>query len=391
MNTVDDAAHGSFLFTERQEAYRREMAEFADSFADGYHERARSTDFFWDIFRELAKRGVYAQPLEARLGGRGGTGVEAGIAMEEIGRADFNVGFTLFGALNATQILAHHGSDRVRDEWLVPLLAGDTAIGLALTEMAAGSDARGIETRAERSGADWVLTGRKATSGFAMVAGASVVFTRTGDGPADITAFLVPLDAPGVTTERIENYGFRPTGRGNIALDGVSIPDEYRIGGVGEGFGLVMHSFDFTRTLLGPLAIGAGQRALGYAIDYARTRETFGKPLLSRQGVTFPIAEHLAQFEAVRWLGYRALALRDAGLPHSKEAAMVKLLGTRAGVAAVHEAVVLMGHRGYSEELPLMQLQRDMIGLEIADGTAQIQKIIIAREALGRATTRRDA
>ncbi|WP_324651316.1 acyl-CoA dehydrogenase family protein [Georgenia sp. H159] len=378
-----------FLFTAEQEDYRARLRAFGDTFADGYHERALSTEFFWDVYEGMADQGVLGLSVPRELGGQGETAITSGIAMEEIAHADFNAGFALFGALCTNALLAEHASPEVRDSWLPRALAGKTAIGLALTELVAGSDARGIQTRATKVDGGWTITGHKTSSGFTMVAGATIVFARTGDGPKDITAFLVPLDSAGVDRERIPSFGFRPTGRGKIGLSDVFVPEVNVVGQVGQGFGLVMEAFDYTRAILALLGVGTATRALDVTIDFVSERETFGQKLATRQGATFPIAEHLTVLESVRWMAYHTLALKDAGLPHTKEAAMVKWYGTKASVDAVRDAIVLLGHRGYSEELPLMQMMRDLAGLEIADGAPQIQKMIITREVFGRSHYRR--
>lgn len=375
----------AFLFTARHEAFRATVKRFADSFAAGYHARAMSLDFFWDLYRETGARGLLGLTVPAELGGTGASSIETGIAIEEIGRGDFNLGFALFGAFSANEILAVHGTDAARARWLAPALAGETVIGFALTELVAGSDSRNIETRATRVAGGWRIDGHKTSSGFAVCAGASIVFARTSDDPrAGITALLVPLDSSGVTRERIDSGGFRPNGRGKLGLNGVFVPDENVIGEVGRGFAIVTSAFDYTRAVIALLGIGAASRALEIAIAWAGTRETFGDVLSSRQGVTFPIAEHMTRLEAARLLAYHVLARRDAGLPHAKESAMAKWFGVQAAVEAVHESILLHGHRAYSEELPLMQLHRDLMGLELAEGTAQIQKMIISREIFGR-------
>jgi len=175
-------------------------------------------------------------------------------------------------------------------------------------------------------------------------------------------------------------------GRGRIGLDGVAVPDASVVGEVGGGFATVMGSFDVGRAMIALLAIGAVQRAIDLTIEFANGRETFGAPLSDRQGVTFLVAEHATRLEAARQLAYRVLALADAGLPTTKEAAMAKWFATESATNAARDMIVAHGHRGYSDELPLMQLMRDLQGLEIAEGPTQIQKMIITRELFGRSS-----
>ncbi|MBP1325827.1 cyclohexanecarboxyl-CoA dehydrogenase [Leucobacter exalbidus] len=373
-----------------EDQLRASAREFAESIADGYHARATSTEFFWDIYREMGSRGFLALSTPIEQGGLAASALCTGIAMEEIGRADFNVAFALFGALCTNELLAKHATPTVQKEWLAPALKGDTAIGFALTELVAGSDSRNIQTQAKRTDDGWVLNGHKTSSGFAVVAGAAVVFARTSDDPRNgITPFLVPLDSPGVERRRIPSLGFVPTGRGEFSLNNVVVPDAYVIGEVGLGFNLVSESFDYTRALIALLAVGSADYAIQLAVDWAQERETFGAKLATRQGITFPVAEHLTRIAASRLLAYDVLKRKDSGLPITREAAMSKWFATETAVNAVHEAIVILGHRAYSEDLPLMQLFRDVQGLEIAEGPSHIQKMIIAREVFGRSSLSR--
>jgi cyclohexanecarboxyl-CoA dehydrogenase len=360
--------------TADHDALRAEARAFADSIYDGYLERALSVDFFWELYRETGARGYLGMTVPRASGGRGASNVEAGIVMEELARGDFNLGFALFAAYSGNRILAEHGTPEAKERWLVPALSGETAIGFALTERVAGSDYRNIETRATRADGGWRLDGHKASSGFALVAGATIVWARTSDG---ISGFLVPLDTEGVTCERIPSSGFRPTGRGNIELSGVLVSDANVLG---EAIG----SFDVGRAMIALLAIGAVQRAIDVAVDFVGRRETFGAPLSDRQGITFQIAEHATRLEAAKHLAYHVLASADAGLPTATSAAMAKWFATEAATNAARDMIVALGHRGYSDELPLMQLMRDLQGLEIADGPTQIQKLIITRDLFGR-------
>ena len=388
-NPAEDARIRSEI-RKRNDEFRAGVREFAAPLADGYHSRATSTEFFWELYRQMGEQGILGLSTPVSAGGAGASFVQAGIAMEELGRADFNAAFSLFGALCTNEMLATHGSDEVQEAWLGPALRGETAIGFAVTEMVAGSDSRNIQTRATRVDGGWSLNGHKTSSGFAVVAGATIVFARTSEDPRNgITPFLVALGSPGVTLRRIPNYGFRPTGRGELELDDVFVPDSHVIGEVGHGFELVIESFDYTRALIALLAVGAADRAIEIAVEWAKERETFGAKLATRQGITFPIAEHLTRVNASRLMACDALERKDEGLPITREAAMSKWFATDTALKAVHEAIVILGHRAYSEEMPLMQLFRDVQGLEIAEGPAQIQKMVIARDVFGRVSQSR--
>lgn len=175
-----------------------------------------------------------------------------------------------------------------------------------------------------------------------------------------------------------------PIGRGSIVFDNVKIPLQYRVGDEDKGFYQVMNGFDLSRILIGLQCLGAAAQSLDETMEYVKNRYAFGQPIAKFEGVSFPIAAHYSQIELVRWQCYRGLWLRDKGKSHTMIASMCKWLGPKVAREAIHECILLNGHYGYTKDLPLEQRLRDVIGLEIGDGTAQIQKIVIARELLGR-------
>jgi cyclohexanecarboxyl-CoA dehydrogenase len=178
--------------------------------------------------------------------------------------------------------------------------------------------------------------------------------------------------------------GCKPIGRASIFLDNVAVPESHRLGEEGRGFHLVMSQFDTIRVLLGLICMGAAQTSLDEAITYAKQRMAFGKPIAKFEGVSFKIAEAATMIEAGRLLSYRALAMKDAGQFHAKESAMVKWLCPVIAVDVIHNCLLIHGQIGYSEEYPLEQRLRDVMGFELADGTADIMKLIIVREIMGR-------
>jgi cyclohexanecarboxyl-CoA dehydrogenase len=231
-----------------------------------------------------------------------------------------------------------------------------------------------------------VISGEKSGTSLLMVADAVVLFAKTDPqaGARGVTAFLVPLTASGITRTPFADMGSRAVQRGSLFLDGVRVPAEYRLGAEGTGFYAVMNGFDFSRFIIGLMCLGAAQQSLEETMAYVTQRHAFGQPLARFEGVSFPIAEHATLLEAARWLCYRGLWLRDHGLPHTKEAAMAKWWAPKVAVDCIHDCLLLHGQYGYTRDLPLEQRLRDVIGLEIGDGTAQVMKIVIARELMGR-------
>ena len=173
-------------------------------------------------------------------------------------------------------------------------------------------------------------------------------------------------------------------GRGSVFFDNVVVPESHIVGGIGKGFTQVMVGFDFSRALIALQCIGAAQASLDEAWSYVQEREAFGIPIGQFQGVSFPLAEAESQIAAIRQLSYHTLQLRDAGQKHTAEAAMVKWMGPRTAFDVIHQCLLTFGHYGWTKDLPHQQRMRDVMGLEIGDGTAGVMKLIIARERIGR-------
>lgn len=377
----------NFLFDEDHASFRQTVRRFSQSeLSAGYLQRAQSDEFFWDTYRLLGKQGLLGLGVSEANGGEGADLITVGIACEEVSRADYNVGFALFNAAVAGGMLEKNLQPSLRDAWLPGVLSGELLTGLALTEPESGSDAQAMRMRATKVEGGWLLNGEKTSSSLAAHAHGLVVFAKSSPDATSraVTAFFVPLDAPGVTRHAFNDTGFRPIGRAAVSFEDTFVADENVMGEQGRGFQMVMGEFDYTRSLLGLLAIGSAMTAIDMTVEYAKKREAFGQPIAKFQGVTFPLAEHATYIEGVKWLCYHTLALREAGLPHTKEAAMIKWWGPHTAVQAIHDCIVLHGHVAYSEDLPLQQMLRDVSGLEIGDGTPQIQKLIVAREMFGR-------
>jgi cyclohexanecarboxyl-CoA dehydrogenase len=376
-----------FSLTEGQSLLQRVVRDFArQELLPHYRHWDRSGDFPLDLWRRMGELGLTGARAPHEYDGQELDAVSTGIAAEEVARGDFNLSYGVLMPALCGEVLSQFAGDRVKREWLAPMARGEAVIGLALTEPGAGSDAKMIQSRAVRDGDDYLITGEKSGISLAMAADALVLFAKTDPdaGARGVTAFLVPTALPGVTRTPFEDMGSRAVQRGGIFLDGARIPRDYRIGEEGRGFHSVMNGFDFSRFVIGLMCLGAAAASLDETMEYVKQRHAFGRPLARFEGISFPIAEHATLIEAARWLCYRGLWLRDQGLPHTKEAAMVKWWAPKVAVDCIHDCLLLHGQYGYSRELPHEQRLRDVIGLEIGDGTAQVQKIIVARELMGR-------
>jgi cyclohexanecarboxyl-CoA dehydrogenase len=192
------------------------------------------------------------------------------------------------------------------------------------------------------------------------------------------------MDAPGVARSALRDMGSHAVGRAVISFDGVRVPGSHLIGPEGSGFHQVMRGFDYNRVAIALACLGIAQISLEETMAYVKQRTTFDRPLSRYEGVTFPIAEAATQLEMARLFSYRALWLADRGQPHTKEAAMVKWWAPKVARETIHQCLLLHGHYGYTDELPFEQRMRDVIGLEIGDGAAEVMKMVVARELLGR-------
>lgn len=378
-----------FTFTEDQLLLQQTLRQYAkDKLAPNYHRWDRGEKIPRALIKEAAQLGILGLRVPEKFGGLMADYVTCGLMTEELSRGDFNYSLYIQLGLIASELLADHAHPEVQAEWLTQHATGDAIIAFGLTEPNAGSDAANITTRAEKTGDDYIISGEKASITFAGYADACIVFARSGDtGARGVSAFLVPLDAPGVTRQVYQSPGERLTQRGSLFFDGVRIPARNLVGEEGKGFYQAMVAFDFNRAIIGLACVGAAQQSIDETIEYTKGRKVFGKPLATFEGVAFQVAEHLTMLESARLVSYKCLWLKDHGLKHTKEAAMAKWLGPKVSAEAIHACMILHGHYGYNMDVPLEQRWRDVVGLEIGDGTPEIMKGIVAREAFGREYT----
>jgi cyclohexanecarboxyl-CoA dehydrogenase len=378
----------SFDFTDEQRGFADTLRQFAvEVLTPGYRNRAASTAFPWDVYRQLGAMGLLGIGLPEQYGGTGEDDpILLGLAAETLAYGDVNVAFApVFSGLVAHQ-LAKGATDALAQQYLPAMIAGERLVAVALTEPGAGSDAAGLATTARPVSDGYMLRGEKTAITAAVHAQAALIYAREpgSSGSRGISCFLVPLDAPGVTASHTPAMGCAPLGWGSIHLDDVHIPTNHLIGEPGRGLSGVLGHFDFSRPALGLMCLGAAQASLDEAICYAKDRTAFGKPLAAFQGVSLALAEQATYIEAARWLCYRALWLRAANQPHTDLAAMGKWWPPIVAKDAIEQAMRTFGNLGYSTELPLQQRYRDVMAYLIADGTAEIQKRVVATALLGR-------
>jgi len=376
-----------YSFTAEQKLLQSTLRDFARrELSPAYAARDQDEDLPRSLVRQLGAMGLLAPMAEPRFGGQGLDYVSLGLAHEEIARADFNAAYLLLLSALVGAIAAARGSDAQRAAILPPICRGEVVAALAVTEPGAGSDAAHARLQARREGDSYILDGEKTSISFATLADTALVMARTGapgDGARGISAFYVDLHAPGVTRTRFKDLGSRAIGRGQLFFDSVRVPAGARIGAEGAGFVQVMQGFDFSRALIGLMCIGAAEQSLDETRKYVIDRNAFGGSIARFEGVSFPIAEAAVQLRAARLLCYEALWLRDNGQPHGWLSAGCKWWAPELAAEVIHQCLLLHGHLGFSLDLPHQQRLRDVIGLEIGDGTAQIMKLVVARELLG--------
>lgn len=374
--------------TEELDAVRHLARQFAkERVAPGYLAREKAGQMDMELVREMGALGLIAPELPEEFGGMGTEVQYSGAIVEEIAKADFTFAYvSLLASLNG-QILNAFARPDVAREWLPGLVSGEHLLAIALTEPRGGSDAANLALRMEADGDHYVLNGEKTSISANQCARGVVTFARTGrpeDGARGVSAILVPLDLPGIATSKFSNMGQNQIGHGSIWFDNVRVPAEYLLGEEGKGFVQVMRGFDFSRSLIGLQCLGAARQSLDETWAHIGERRAFGKPLAAYQGITHQLADFDTRIEAARLMSMNALWLKDRGLPHTVEAAMSKWWPPLLAYEAIHACLLVHGHAGYADDLPFQQRLRDVLGLQIGDGTAHIMKNIIARERAGR-------
>ncbi|MFD7295864.1 acyl-CoA dehydrogenase family protein [Streptomyces sp. NPDC059897] len=338
-----------------------------------------------ETFGLLSESGLLGLPYDAEFGG-GEQPYEVYLqVLEELAAARLTVGLGVSVHSLSCHALANFGTKQQRAEHLPDMLGGGLLGAYCLSEPSSGSDAASLRTKAVRDGDDWVLTGTKAWITHGGVADFYTVLARTGgEGAHGITAFLVPGGAAGLSAAVPEKkMGMKGSPTAQIHLDGVRVSDARRLGDEGQGFQIALSALDSGRLGIAACAVGVAQAALDAAVDYAKGRAQFGRPIADFQGLRFMLADMATQIEAGRALYLSAARLRDAGRPFSKQAAMAKLLCTDAAMKVTTDAVQVLGGYGYTADFPVERLMREAKVLQIVEGTNQIQRMVIARHLAG--------
>ncbi len=341
------------------------------------------------LVQRMGELGFLAGTISPEYGGSGMDYLSYTLISEELGWADSSVrGFLAVHGSLVSLCINDWGMEAQKQRYLPRLATGDLIGCYCLTEPNAGSDAANMETTATLDGDEYILNGEKIWITNGGIADLAIVFaTMERDRKhKGICAFLVETDTPGFHRAKMpgKELGHRAADHAHVKLEFLRVPTSSMIGSPDEGFKIAMSALDHGRLGVAAGAVGVAQACLDASVDFVRTRRAFGSRIGDFQMIQATIADMATEIEAARLLVYKAAAMKEAGLPTTRETSMAKLYATEIAVKAASEAVLLHGGRGYSNEYPVERHYRDIKGLQIYEGTSHIQRIVIARDIIGK-------
>ena len=372
------------LLTQDQEMIRDAVRAFAKQELWPHAARwDKEHHFPKEAHQGLAALGAYGICVPEEFGGANLDYLMLALVLEEIAAGDGGTS-TAISVTNCpvNAILMRYGNAQQKKRWLAPLAQGQLLGAFCLTEPHVGSDASSLRTTAEKDGDGYVINGVKQfiTSGQNGDVAIVIAVTDKGAGKKGMSAFLVPTDAPGYVVARLEDkLGQHSSDTAQINFDNCRIPAENLIGNEGEGYKIALGALEGGRIGIAAQSIGMARSAFEVALDYAKQRESFGQPIFNHQAVGFRLAECATKIEAARQLVWHAAALRDAGRPCLKEAAMAKLFASEMAEAVCSTAIQTLGGYGYVSDFPVERIYRDVRVCQIYEGTSDVQKILIQR------------
>lgn len=373
--------------TAEQEELRRVIRRFAqEEIAPHVSAWDEASTFPSDVVRQLGGMGLLGVIFPPELGGSGMGYVEYVLAIEELSRVDGSIGIIV---ASHNSLCTNHiflaGNEEQRKRWVSKLASGEWLGSWALTESGSGSDAMGARTTAVRSNGGWILNGTKTFITNAGHADCAVVIAVTDRSKQShgMTAFVVEKGTPGFRSGKKENkLGLRASDTSELIFDDCFVPDENRLGAEGEGFIDAMKVLDGGRISIAALSLGIAHGALDAALNYAKERQQFGKPISEFQAIQFKLADMATQLEAARQLTLHAARLKNAGCKTTLESSMAKLFASEIAVRICDECVQIHGGYGFIKDFPAEKFYRDVKLCTIGEGTSEIQRMVIAREIL---------
>lgn len=377
-----------FAFSSDQEMLRQSVRDFAENvLGPGVVDRDEKEYYDPATFKAMADLGLTGIPFEEKWGGADMGMIAYALAVEEIARIDPSAADTLSAHVSLAAFpIRMFGTDQQKEKYLIPLATGEKHGAFALTEPNAGSDALGMTTKADLDGNQYILNGRKIFITNGAAADTYIVFARTGSkdlGSKAFSAFIVEKGTPGFSFGKYERkMGLRGTQNCDLIFEDCRIPAENLLGKVGEGFKIAMQTLDGGRIGIAAQSVGIAQGAMEKALEYAKTRVQFGKPIAKQQAIAFKLADMAMEIDAARLLTYRAAWNKQQGLPFSLEAAMAKLKASETAMAVTNQAVQIHGGYGYTREYPVERMMRDAKITELYEGTSEIQRVVISNNLI---------
>lgn len=377
----------NFDLTAEQKLWQKTVHDFV---AKEVQPKAAEVDvtyeFNWSATRKMGPLGLLGLNIPEEYGGSGVDAVSAAIAIEELGWGCGSTALAIaaHNGLGTTPI-ALFGSDALKKQWLPRVASGQNKLGaLALTEPGAGSDLQGgVTTRAMKDGNEWVINGEKMWCTNASIAEYIITLVRTDSagGSRSLSQILVPTDTPGLKIGPAEKkMGLHGSPTHAVTYDNVRVPLENLIGEEGKGLHQTLSTLDGGRIGIGAISVGLAQAAFEYAVQYARERQAFGKPIAEQEAIQWMLADAATEIEAARTLLYKAAWLKEQGRNYHKAAAMAKLFATEMAERVCRNAIQIHGGFGYSSMYPVERLYRDARLMTIGEGTSEIQRLVIARQ-----------
>ncbi|MBI5494377.1 MAG: acyl-CoA dehydrogenase family protein [Deltaproteobacteria bacterium] len=373
-----------FVLTPEQEQLRKTAHEFAEKVIrprSAHHDE--TGEFPTEIIKKAWEIGLVNTHIPQEFGGLGLPVFDEALIEEEMGWGCTGISTAITANTLAQAPLIVGGGTELKKKYLEPFQERSMMCSYAVTEPTAGSDVASLKSTARKVGNDYVLNGQKA-----WITGAGkadwffvLAYTDKAAGHKGMSAFIVESKSPGITIGKKEqNMGQRASDTRGITFEDVKVPAENLVGGEGQGFRLAMAAFDHTRPLVAAGAVGLSRAAMEHAIEYAKTRKTFGVPIAEHQAISFMVADMATEIEGARLLTWRAAWEIDQGRRNTKFAAFAKRFAADTAMKVATDAVQVFGGNGFNREYPVEKLMRDAKIFQIYEGTSQIQRLIIARE-----------
>jgi len=352
------------------------------------HEVDMTYEFNWTATRKMGPLGLLGLNIPEEYGGAGVDAISAAIAIEEIGWGCGSTALAI-AAHNGlgTSPLVIYGSEELKKKWLPLVASGQNKLGaLALTEPGAGSDLQGgVVTKAVKDGNEWVINGAKMWCTNASIAEYIITLVRTDSagGSRSLSQILVSTNTPGLTIGPAEKkMGLHGSPTHAVTYDNVHVPLDNLIGEEGKGLQQTLSTLDGGRIGIGAISVGLAQAAFEFAVNYARERKAFGKPIAEQQAIQWMLSDAATEIEIARTMLYKTAWLKEQGRNYNKEAAMAKMFATEMAERVCRNAIQVHGGYGYSSEYPVERIYRDARLMTIGEGTSEIQRLVIARHVL---------